>query len=110
MKKIITAIAFISALTVTSCSKDDDDKVCLNCEIIGESFDQLCEGMTDPDSGGSPKLTLESVAGSGVAFKGHNPHVCGVRDRSRHHRWKEHGGCATDIQKGSSPHYSRREP
>ena len=51
MKKIITAIAFISALTVTSCSKDDDDKVCLNCEIIGESFDQLCEGMTDPDSG-----------------------------------------------------------
>ena len=50
MKKIIIAIAFISALTITSCSKDDDDVVCLNCEIIGESFDQLCEEMTDLDS------------------------------------------------------------
>tara|TARA_B100001250_G_C19421552_1_gene623416 strand:- start:444 stop:626 length:183 start_codon:yes stop_codon:yes gene_type:complete len=35
---------------MTSCSKDDDDNVCLNCQGV-ESFDQLCEGMTDPDDG-----------------------------------------------------------
>ena len=51
MKKIIIAIAFISALTITSCSKDDDDKVCLDCQVVGESFDQLCEGMKDPETG-----------------------------------------------------------
>ena len=67
MKKIITAIAFISALTVTSCSKDEDDKVCLNCEILGESFDQLCEGMTDPDSGET--LTKELLEASKVLFE-----------------------------------------
>ena len=67
MKKIITAIAFISALTVTSCSKDEDDKVCLNCEIIGESFDQLCEGMTDPDSGET--ITIELLEVSKALFE-----------------------------------------
>ena len=67
MKKIITARAFISALTVTSCSKDDDDKVCLNCEIIGESFDQLCEGMTDPDSGET--ITKELLEVSKALFE-----------------------------------------
>ncbi len=67
MKKIITAIAFISALTFTSCSKDDDDKVCLNCEIIGESFDQLCEGMTDPDSGET--ITKELLEVSKALFE-----------------------------------------
>ena len=34
-----------------NCSKEDDDSLCLNFEIIGESFDQACEGMVDPDSG-----------------------------------------------------------
>ena len=67
MKKIITVIAFISALTVTSCSKDDDDKVCLNCEVIGESFDQLCEGMTDPDSGET--ITIELLEVSKALFE-----------------------------------------
>ena len=67
MKKIITAIAFISALTVSSCSKDDDDKVCLNCEIIGESFDQLCEWMTDPDSGET--ITIELLEVSKALFE-----------------------------------------
>ena len=51
MKKIITITAFILALSTLGCSKDDDDKVCLNCQVEGETFDQLCEGMTDPDSG-----------------------------------------------------------
>ena len=67
MKKIITTIAFIFVLNITSCSKDDDDKVCLNCEILGESFDQLCEGMTDPDSGET--LTKELLEASKVFFE-----------------------------------------
>ena len=50
MKKIITTIVFIFALSLISCSKDDDDNVCLNCQGV-ESFDQLCEGMTNPDDG-----------------------------------------------------------
>ncbi len=67
MKKIITTIAFIFVLSITSCSKDDDDKVCLNCEIIGESFDQLCEGMTDPDSGET--ITIELLEVSKALFE-----------------------------------------
>ena len=51
MKKIMTTIAFIFALSTIGCSKDDDDKVCLDCQVVGESFDQLCEGMKDPETG-----------------------------------------------------------
>jgi len=50
MKKIITTILFVLTINMTSCSKDDDDNVCLNCQGV-ESFNQLCEGMTDPDNG-----------------------------------------------------------
>ncbi len=67
MKKIITTIVFIFALSLISCSKDDDDNVCLNCEIIGESFDQLCEGMVDPDSGET--LTKELLEVSKALFE-----------------------------------------
>ena len=67
MKKIISITAFIIALSTIGCSKDDDDKVCLDCQIVGESFDQLCEGMTDPDSGET--LTKELLEASKVLFE-----------------------------------------
>jgi len=51
MKNPILILIFIFSISLFSCSKDDDDKVCLNCQVEGETFDQLCEGMTDPDSG-----------------------------------------------------------
>ena len=51
MKNSILILIFIFSISFFSCSKDDDDKVCLNCQVEGETFDQLCEGMTDPDSG-----------------------------------------------------------
>ena len=49
--KFITTILFIQSLSLTSCSKDDEDSLYLNCEIFGESFDELCEGMKGPDTG-----------------------------------------------------------
>tara|TARA_B100001057_G_scaffold202320_1_gene203119 strand:- start:68 stop:298 length:231 start_codon:yes stop_codon:yes gene_type:complete len=67
MKKIITTIVFILSLSLISCSKDDEDSLCLNCEIIGESFDQLCEGMVDPDSGET--LTKELLEVSKALFE-----------------------------------------
>ena len=67
MKKIITIFAFVLALSLTSCSKDDEDNLCLNCEIVGESFDQLCEGMKDPDSGET--LTKELLEISKALFE-----------------------------------------
>ena len=67
MKKIIIKIAFILSLSLINCSKDDEDSVCLNCEIIGESFDQLCEGMVDPDSGET--LTKELLEVSKALFE-----------------------------------------
>ncbi len=36
--------------------------MCLNCQVEGETFDQLCEGMTDPDSGET--LTKEILEAS----------------------------------------------
>tara|TARA_B100001996_G_scaffold324027_1_gene269380 strand:- start:197 stop:427 length:231 start_codon:yes stop_codon:yes gene_type:complete len=67
MKKIITIFAFVLALSLTSCSKDDEDNLCLNCEIVGESFDQLCEGMKDPDTGET--LTKELLEISKALFE-----------------------------------------
>ncbi len=67
MKKIITTIVFILSLSLINCSKDDEDGLCLNCEIIGESFDQLCEGMVDPDSGET--LTKELLEVSKALFE-----------------------------------------
>ena len=67
MKKIINIIVFTLALSLSSCSKDDEDNLCLNCEIIGESFDQLCEGMMDPDSGET--LTKELLEISKALFE-----------------------------------------
>ena len=71
MKKIISITAFIIALSTIGCSKDDDDKVCLDCQIVGESFDQLCEGMRDPDSGET--LTKELVEVSKAYFEAYAP-------------------------------------
>ena len=51
MRKILFTLIFILSISFSSCSKDDEDNLCLNCEIVGESFDQLCEGMRDPDTG-----------------------------------------------------------
>ena len=67
MKKIITIFAFVLAVSLTSCSKDDEDNLCLNCEIVGESFDQLCEGMKDPDTGET--LTKELLEISKALFE-----------------------------------------
>ena len=67
MKKIVTIIVFFLSLSLTSCSKDDEDNRCLNCEIVGESFDQLCEGMKDPDSGET--LTKELLEVSKALFE-----------------------------------------
>ena len=67
MKKIVTIIVFSLSLSLTSCSKDDEDNLCLNCEIVGESFDQLCEGMKDPDSGET--LTKELLEVSKALFE-----------------------------------------
>ncbi len=50
-----------------NCSKEDDDSLCLNFEIIGESFDQACEGMVDPDSGET--LTEELLEVSKALFE-----------------------------------------
>ena len=68
MKKIISITAFIIALSTIGCSKDDDDKVCLDCQIVGESFDQLCEGMRDPDSGETLTKELLEVSKAFEAF------------------------------------------
>ena len=67
MKKIVTITVFILAFGLTSCSKDDEDNLCLNCEIVGESFDQLCEGMKDPDTGET--LTKELLEISKALFE-----------------------------------------
>ena len=67
MKRIVTIIVIFLSLSLTSCSKDDEDNLCLNCEIVGESFDQLCEGMKDPDSGET--LTKELLEVSKALFE-----------------------------------------
>ena len=67
MKNIVTITLFILAFSLTSWSKDDEDNLCLNCEIVGESFDQLCEGMRDPDSGET--LTKELLEVSKALFE-----------------------------------------
>ena len=67
MKKIVTITYLFLAFSLTSCSKDDEDNLCLNCEIVGESFDQLCEGMRDPDSGET--LTKELLEVSKALFE-----------------------------------------
>ena len=43
MRKILFLLIFILSISVSSCSKDDDDKLCLICEVEGES-DQISEG------------------------------------------------------------------
>ena len=67
MKKIVTITVFILAFSLTSCSKYDEDNLCLNCEIVGESIDQLCEGMRDPESGET--LTKELLEISKALFE-----------------------------------------
>ena len=69
MKKIVTITVFILAFSLTSCSKDDEDNLCLNCEIVGEPIDQLCEGMRNPESGETlTKELLEVLKDVSEAF------------------------------------------
>ena len=54
MKKSSCALSIIFILIFSGCSKDDDTSsrgVCLDCEIIGETFEKVCEGEKDPDTG-----------------------------------------------------------
>ena len=67
MRKILLVLIFILSISFSSCSKDDDDKLCLTCEVEGETSDQLCEGMTDPDSGDT--LTKELLEVSKALFE-----------------------------------------
>ena len=61
MRKILFLLIFILSISLSSCSKDDDDKLCLICEVEGDS-DQICEGETDPDSGDTVTKELLEVS------------------------------------------------
>ena len=37
MRKILFLLIFILSISFSSCSKDDDDKLCLICEVEGEA-------------------------------------------------------------------------
>ena len=62
MRKILFLLTFILSISFSSCSKDDDDKLCLICEVEGEASDQICEGETDPDSGDTVTKELLEVS------------------------------------------------
>lgn len=62
MRKILFLLIFILSISFSSCSKDDDDKLCLICEVEGEASDQICEGETDPDSGDTVTKELLEVS------------------------------------------------
>ena len=62
MRKILLLLIFILSISFSSCSKDDDDKLCLICEVEGEASDQICEGETDPDSGDTVTKELLEVS------------------------------------------------
>jgi hypothetical protein len=62
MRKILFTLIFIVSISFSSCSKDDDDKLCLICEVEGEASDQICEGETDPDSGDTVTKELLEVS------------------------------------------------
>ena len=62
MRKILLLLIFILSISFSGCSKDDDDKLCLTCEVEGETSDRLCEGMTDPDSGDTVTKDLLEVS------------------------------------------------
>ena len=61
MRKFLFLLIFILSISLSSCSKDDDDKLCLICEVEGES-DQICEGETDPDSGDTVTKELLEIS------------------------------------------------
>ena len=61
MRKYLFLLIFILSISLSSCSKDDDDKLCLICEVEGES-DQICEGETDPDSGDTVTKELLEIS------------------------------------------------
>ena len=62
MRKYLFLLIFILSISLSSCSKDDDDKLCLICEVEGEASDQICEGETDPDSGDTVTKDLLEVS------------------------------------------------
>ena len=62
MRKILFLLTFILSISFSSCSEDDDDKLCLICEVEGEASDQICEGETDPDSGDTVTKDLLEVS------------------------------------------------
>ena len=64
MRKILLPLIFILSISLSSCSKDDDDKLCLICEVEGEASDQICEGETDPDSGDTVTKELLEISKS----------------------------------------------
>ena len=64
MRKILFLLTFILSISFSSCSKDDDDKLCLICEVEGEASDQICEGETDPDSGDTVTKELLEISKS----------------------------------------------
>ena len=62
MRTILFLLTFILSISFSSCSNDDDDKLCLICEVEGEASDQICEGETDPDSGDTVTKDLLEVS------------------------------------------------
>ena len=44
MRKILFLLIFILSISFSSCSKDDDDKLCLICEVEGERLIKSVKG------------------------------------------------------------------
>ena len=68
MKNIYFGLLFLTILSFYACSKDDD-KLCLSCDVIGESFETACVGDVDPETGETfSKLELQLIKGLTEAF------------------------------------------
>ena len=68
MKNIDIGLLFRAMLSFYACSKDDD-KLCLSCDVIGESFETACVGDVDQETGETfSKLELQLIKGLTEAF------------------------------------------
>ena len=69
MKSIYFNFLFLAVLSFYACSTDDDDQVCLSCEVIGETFETACVGEVDSETGETySRFELELIKGLTEAF------------------------------------------
>ena len=69
MKSIYFNFLFLITLCFYACSKDGDDQLCLSCDIIGESFETVCVGEVDSETGETfSRVELELIKGLTEAF------------------------------------------